>query len=82
MTTIERPVPKETECTVQYTIERDKGRLPNARWAMAETDRGHRFRASGGSHAQLLQRLRERAAACGCTATTLVDTDHDRHQGS
>ncbi|AVK74510.1 hypothetical protein pqer_cds_88 [Pandoravirus quercus] len=75
MSTTAKPETDPTACVVEYRMERDEGRLPNARWATAETDRGHRFHASGGSDAQLLQRLRERAAACGCTPAILVDGD-------
>nr|UDO47503.1 hypothetical protein [Pandoravirus massiliensis] len=59
-------------CTVWYTIEAQTDRLPNALWATAETDDRHRFHASAGSHAQLVERLKERAALCGCTSPALV----------
>lgn len=72
MATTTRPATDPLVCVVEYRIEHDEGRLPNARWATAETDRGHRFHASGGSDAQLLRRIRERAAACGCAPAILV----------
>lgn len=73
--TVEKPTAGPTPCVVEYRVERDEGRLPNTRWATAETDCGHRFHATGGSTAQLLQRIRERAAACGCAPAVLVDGD-------
>ncbi|AGO82039.2 hypothetical protein pdul_cds_126 [Pandoravirus dulcis] len=73
--TVEKPAAEPTPCVVEYRVERDEGRLPNTRWATAETDCGHRFHATGGSTAQLLQRIRERAAACGCAPAVLVDGD-------
>nr|UMO79109.1 hypothetical protein [Pandoravirus belohorizontensis] len=73
--TAERPAAGPIPCVVEYRVERDEGLLPNARWATAETDCGHRFHAAGGSAAQLLQRIRERAAACGCAPAVLVDGD-------
>lgn len=63
---------EQNACTVWYAIEPQTGRLPNALWATAETDGRHHLHASAGSHAQLVERLKERAALCGCTSPTLA----------
>lgn len=63
---------EQSACTVWYAIEPQTDRLPNALWATAETDAQRRFHASAGSHAQLVERLKERAALCGCTSPTLM----------
>lgn len=67
--------PTTTECTIEYRVERDEGRLAGRRWTIAQSDCGHRFYASGGSDAQVAQRLRQQAAARGCAPVTLVDND-------
>ncbi|WBR14665.1 hypothetical protein pkur_cds_491 [Pandoravirus kuranda] len=59
-------------CTVWYTIEPQSGQLPNALWATAETDGRCHFHASAGSRVQLVERLKERAALCGCASPTLA----------